>query len=191
MLSLKGHSQTQTFENYFKQGLEKIKQKDYRRAIVDFTIAIEIEPKIEGYLQRAKARQLSDDLEGAIKDYDEALNLNGDNAILFNNRGNLKDQLNFPLEAINDYDRAIALDTSYTNAYYNRAIAKYNVQDYEGSQVDFQTVLKLSPEDGTAYLGLGLCAYKMKDQEAACAHFIEAMRANPALAEAYLKRYCR
>lgn len=190
ILHIKGLAQTQTFDNYFKQGQEKIQQKDYRRAVIDFTIAIEIEPRLEGYLERAKAYQLNQDFKKAIRDYDEALNLTGENAILLNNRGNLKDQINAPLEAINDYDRAILLDSTYTHAYYNRAIAKYNIQDFNGSQDDFQKVLQFSPQDAMAYLGLGLCAYQLDDQSSACVHFEQAMKISPDIAEAYLKKYC-
>lgn len=183
--------QTQTYESYMKQGKQKLIDKEYNRAIVDFTIALEIDPRIEGFIVRANAKRKIDDLEGALNDYDEAINMDTSNAVLYNNRGNIKDELKRVLDAIKDYDNAIRLDSSYTNAYYNRAIARYHAKRYEAAKTDFKKVIDLQPDDAEALVGLGLSECKLENIEKACTYFIKAKQLNLEDAEKYLEEYCQ
>jgi tetratricopeptide (TPR) repeat protein len=184
-------AQTQTAESYLKQGKEKINKKEYKRAITDFSISLEIEPSVEAYFLRATAKYMLDNVLEALTDYDNALSLDPYNAVIYNSRGNIKDELKRTVEAMKDYNKAISLDSNYTNAYYNRAIAHYNVQEFKEAQSDFSHVLLKTPQDAEAMIGIGLCLVKMNKAEEACAWFTKARQLQPALAEEYLKRLCQ
>jgi tetratricopeptide (TPR) repeat protein len=184
-------AQTQTAESYLKQGREKMAKKEYKRAVTDFSIALEIEPSVEAYFLRATAKYMLDNVQEALTDYDNALSLDPYNAVIYNSRGNVKDELKRTVEAMKDYNKAISLDSNYTNAYYNRAIAHYNVQEFKESQADFSRVLLKTPQDAEAMIGIGLCLVKMNKVDEACAWFAKARQLQPALAEEYLKKLCQ
>ncbi len=190
-LSLAAKSQTQTFESYFKAGLDKLEKKDYAGAVVEFTIAIEIEPRKKGYLYLAHTKQKIQDFEGAIKVYNDLIAFEPNNAEAFNNRGNLKDNLLRPAEAIEDYNQAILIKSDYTEAYFNRAIAFYNFKDFEAAKLDFQKVLELDPDDAESLLGLGLTEKQLGNSIQACKYLLEAQRAGLDEAQKYWEEFCR
>ncbi len=190
-LSLTVKAQTQTFESYFKTGLDKLEKKDYAGAVVEFTIAVEIEPRKKGYLYLAYSKQKIEDFEGAIKVYNDLIAFEPDNAEAYNNRGNLKDNLLRPAEAIEDYNQAISLNNDYTEAYFNRGIAAYNLKDFEAAKLDFQKVLELSPSDAEALLGLGLTERQLGNDIQACNYILEAQRAGLDEAQKYWEEFCR
>ena len=78
-----------------------------------------------------KARQeksvgaITDKVDDAVADYDEAIRLQPDSAAAYYNRGLAKDALKRYDDAIADYDEAIRLQPDATPAaYYNRGAAK-------------------------------------------------------------------
>jgi Tfp pilus assembly protein PilF len=184
-------AQTQSADNYLRQGQEKLQNEEYKRAIIDFTISLEIEVSIEAYLGRASAKRMLDDFAGAMEDYNSAIELDKKNPILYNNRGNLKDEAGKPAEAILDYDQALRLDSLYQNAYYNRAIAKYNMQDFAGAKNDFEKVLQTQADDQDALLGLALTENKLNNKSKACAYFVRLSQLGFRDAEDYLQKYCQ
>lgn len=184
-------AQTQTFDNYFKAGLAKLEKKDFTGAVVEFTIAREIEPRKKGFLYLAHAKCLIKDYEGAVKVYDDLLSIDSTDATVFNNRGNLKDELLRPEEAVKDYEKAIQLDSTYTEAYFNKAIAHYNLKEYEQAKQDFLKVLDFTPTDGEAFLGLGLSEQQLGNKIQACQYFLEAQRAGADEAQKYWEELCR
>lgn len=179
-------------QRLLKEGKERLDKKDYKGAITDFSISLEMEPSVEGYYLRATAKYLlNDDLQGALADYDNAISLDPYNPILYNSRGNVKDELKKTTDAIADFNKSIALDSTYTNAYYNRGIAHYNVQEYKEAQADFEYILKKTPQDAEAMIGIGLCFVKLAKTAEACVWFTKARQHQPALAEEYLNKLCK
>ena len=72
------------------------------------------------------------DYQGAIADYDRALELNPQFAQAYYNRGNAKRTLKDYQGAIADYDKAIELNPRFAQAYYNRGVAKSDLGNYLG-----------------------------------------------------------
>ena len=62
--------------------------------------------------------------EEAIEHYDEAIRINPQHAVVYNNRGAAKGVLGKHKEAIVDYDEAIRISPQDAKAYYNRGNAK-------------------------------------------------------------------
>ncbi len=68
---------------------------DSKGAIIDFTLAIEIDPKRpESYTNRGLEKMEIRDYTGAIKDFNRALDINPEYALTYTNRGYAKFQLN-------------------------------------------------------------------------------------------------
>ena len=62
--------------------------------------------------------------EGAIADFDEAIEINPQHARAYYNRGTIKAHLDNYEGAIADYNEAIAINPQHTDAYFYREIAK-------------------------------------------------------------------
>ncbi|MDB9394841.1 tetratricopeptide repeat protein, partial [Microcystis aeruginosa] len=83
------------------------------------------------------------DYQGAIADYNQAINIKPDYALAYNNRGNAKYDLGDYQGAIADYNQAINIKPDYALAYYNRGIAKYDLGDYQGAIADYNQAAQL------------------------------------------------
>lgn len=180
-----------SYQNYMKSGKQKMNEGDFKKAIIDFTIALEIESTVEAYAARAEARYKNGDPEAALSDYDEAISLDSSNAILFNNRGNIEDELQKFEEALRDFDKALHLDSVYITAYYNRALTHYNSKSYEQAKKDFEKVFLEKPSDAEVMCGLGLCEIKLNNKEKACEWFTKARQILPEPATGLWDAHCK
>lgn len=100
------------------------------------------------------------DIQGGLSDYDRAIELDPNHALVYSNRGNLKkDNLQDYQGALNDYDRALSLDPNDAVTYYNRALLKNIKQDYQGSLADYDRAIELSPDDADSYNNRAMLKY--------------------------------
>ena len=76
--------------------------------------------------------------QGAITDYDKAIEINPQDAGAYSNRGSAKDDLGDYQGAIVDYDKAIEINPQYASAYLNRGIARELVNDLAGACSDWR-----------------------------------------------------
>ena len=88
------------------------------------------------YKQRGNAKYNKGDLDGAILDWDKAIELNPKYADAYYNRGIAKSDKGDLDGAILDYDKAIELNPKFALAYYNRGLAKKDKGDLDGSKKD-------------------------------------------------------
>jgi tetratricopeptide (TPR) repeat protein len=96
-----------------------------------------------------------EDLDGAMADYDRALQLKPDLDRVYNNRGEIKRVRGDLDGAIQDYDKAIQLRKDFAAAYNNRCEAKFQKGDMEGALEDFDKAVKLDPRLGPESDGTG------------------------------------
>ena len=83
---------------------------DYRRAIEDFTKAIQINPDdADAYFHRGNAFYQLGDKPEAIEDYSRAIQINPHDADAYINRGNLRDELGDIQGAMADFHTAADL----------------------------------------------------------------------------------
>ncbi len=81
----------------------------------------------------------------AIEAYNNAIRLDPNYAIAYNNRGNAYRDLKEYTKAIKDYNRAIDLNPRYAYAYYERGLICYYLNDYQRAVQDFDYALQLDP----------------------------------------------
>ena len=86
--------------------------------------AIETATSAEAYVNKGNKLYDQGDYQAAISYYDEAIQLNPEDAKAYNNRGNAKKELGDFEGAISDYDAAIHLDPNDTKARTNRENAQ-------------------------------------------------------------------
>ena len=126
----------------------------------------------------------------AIEEYDRAIELKPNLAVLYSNRSSIKMELKDYNGAITDYDRAIELKQNYAFAYRRRASAKVEIEDYMAALTDFDQVVKLKPESANAYYNLGCTKANLKDFNGAIADFNQAIELQPNYVFAYFNRGC-
>jgi len=117
--------------------------------------------------------------QGAIRDYDRAIELNPDYETAFNNRGIAKEKMGEYAGAIEDYDRAIELEPNYTAAFHNRGGANNQVGDYAGAIRDYDRVIELRPHFEVAFNNRGVAKEKMGEYARAIEDYRKAIDLKP------------
>ena len=132
-------------EVYFRWGKEKYKLGNYKNAIADYDMAIQLNPDhTDAYNNRGRAKHKLGQYAAAIADYTAAIQLKPDYSYTYIRRGFVKEKLGQLNAAIADYDTAIQLKPDFAFAYYNRGSVKVLLgRTYEAKQ-DFQTALRLA-----------------------------------------------
>jgi tetratricopeptide (TPR) repeat protein len=86
-----------------------------------------------------------EDYASALRDYDQCIQLDPENALAFNNRGIVKHKLEDYAGAIMDYNMALKLNPEMASAYFNRAMAR-EILDRPGYENDYQIAAQLNPQ---------------------------------------------
>jgi|AntRauMFilla1563_2_1112583.scaffolds.fasta_scaffold12887_2 tetratricopeptide (TPR) repeat protein len=136
-------------QEYFKMGVAKSNEKNYREALVNFNKATNIVPKYAiPYYNGAFIKMKLKDYNAAILDFTDFIELNPLNVVYYfyinayHNRGRAKQFLKDHEGAIADYSKAIQLKSSFSMAYYNRGICKIALE-YNGGYQDIVKAKRL------------------------------------------------
>jgi tetratricopeptide (TPR) repeat protein len=98
------------------------------------------------YDTRGTARLSTGDLEGAIADFDAALQLNPKDVFALANRAGAWFKSREYESAIADHTQAIALEPTAA-AYNNRGYAQAQLREFDKAVADYNAALKLDPKD--------------------------------------------
>jgi tetratricopeptide (TPR) repeat protein len=180
---------------------------DSDRAIADFTAAIAIDPlprsdeaysrrgnaivakrDVNVYENRALALLERSDFDGAIADFDSAINLDPNGADSFNGRGaalRAKGELD---RAKADFSYAIKLDRTHMGAYYNRGLVEVAKGELDPAVADFTAALRLDSDFIDGYEGRAEAFLAKTDPEHAIADLDQAIRRDPNRARDYYLR---
>jgi tetratricopeptide (TPR) repeat protein len=108
-------------------------------------------------LLAARAMALDDlgDYPRAIADYDAAIVLAPDDAVLHLNRGVAKVHAGRPADAIADYATAIRLKPDWHLPYFDRAVALSDLGQHAAALADYDRAIERKPDDAWIYVGQG------------------------------------
>ena len=109
----------------------------------------------------------SGDFEGAIKDFNKAIQINPLNANPYLYRGYSKVNLGDVHGAIDDYSQALTRQKPTADLYLNRGALKHQLEDYDGAIEDYNNAIKLSPKDGDLFYNRSLSKQSIDDTEGA------------------------
>lgn len=172
-------SNAQTANDYFIKAGEKVSEENgYQKAIEELTKAIELEPNIKYYKERARMKWFAMDFRGAIEDYTKVINLDSNNVLWYDNRGYLKQQIHDYKGSIEDYTKAIELEPNI-KYYKERASSKYLADDYQGAIVDFTKFIKLDSTVAFCYDYRGQCKFSVGDYRGAIVDFTKVIKLKP------------
>ena len=117
----------------------------------------------------------------AIEAYNNAIRLDPNYAIAYNNRGNTYDDLKEYAKAIEDYNRAIDLNPRLAEAYFNRGNTYRDLKEYTKAIEDYNRAIDLNPRYAYAYYGRGLIYYYLNDYQRAIQDFDYALQLDPGI----------
>ncbi len=174
---------------YYKEGLEKYNNKDFRGAIEDYNQAIKINPNnVDAYYNQGLAHYALGDNQAAIEDYNQAIKINPNDADTYYNQGLAHYALGDNQAAIEDYNQAIKINPNYANSYIGRGLAHYVLGDNQAAIEDYSQAIKINPNYANAYYNRGLAHSVLRDNQAAIEDYNQAIKINPNYANAYYNR---
>ena len=134
--------------------------------------------------RRGRGLALQRRLDRAIGHYQQALQLNPNNAVAHNNLGNLLARQGSLDEAIAHYRRALRIKSDFAKAHNNLGIALARQGKAEESVFHFQQALRIEPDFAEAHNNLGLVLVQQGKPEEAIEHYRQALRIRPDYANA-------
>lgn len=176
-------------DDFYLQGADLERKKDYRGAIAAYDRALKINPKYaKAHFGKGYARIELGDYRQGIADYTRAIALDSKNPVAYHNRGIGYNNLKEYDRAIEDYDRAIALDPNYSQAYYSRGYARVELKQYTQGIADYTQTIALDSKNAAAYHNRGIAHSELKDYERAIENYDRAIALDPNYSRAYYSR---
>ncbi len=140
------------------------------------------------FYNRGYAYDEKGDLDRAIADYDQAIQLNPKDALAFNNRGWAYERKGDHDRAIADFDHAIRLNPKDAIAFNVRGIAYRAKNDLDRAIADYASSIRLNPQNANAFNNRGVVYLTKGDYRRAIADFDAAIRLNSKDAVFYYDR---
>jgi len=122
-------------------GNQKLRNKDFDGAIIDFSRAISINPSNCGYyLIRANTREKKRDYASAVADYTQALEHGWeDKDVIFISRAEVRERVGDLDGAIADYTLMIEIKPKDADSYRRRGLMKQKKGDAKGAAADMES----------------------------------------------------
>jgi tetratricopeptide (TPR) repeat protein len=128
------------------------------------------------------------DMDGAIRYFSLAIDVQPTFAPGFTNRGVARASRGDIEGAMADFDQAIKLDAREALAFYNRANIRTDAGDYQAAIADYDRALEINPNHANSFYQRG-CAWKtIGEWDKAIADFNRAIELHPEDANAYVNR---
>lgn len=125
---------------FYERGLRYAREREYPRAIENYTRAIEIEPTFwKAYLQRAAANYENGQDRAIFEDCRLVLQFNPDCGEAYYYLGLARQRLGYTQSSIDAYTRAIQLDPSPARVYYQRGLAREELSEYTEALQDWRS----------------------------------------------------
>ncbi|WP_427159633.1 tetratricopeptide repeat protein [Aliinostoc sp. HNIBRCY26] len=179
-------------EAYYERGINYSNSGENQKAIEDFRQAANLftAQQKPGDAKRSQGLvlELSEDYQGAIAAYTEAIRLNLNDFRAYNNRGNAHSASGDRQAAIRDYTQAITINPNFAPAYNNRGTVHADLGDRQAAIRDYAQAITVNPNYAPAYNNRGNAHNALGDQQAAINDYTQAIRINPQYADAYYNR---
>ena len=126
------------------------------------------------YLERAQQRYESKYFQGALDDYNRALEIDTGNVEIWLGRGLTREKLKDFKGAFADYTKAIDLKENYAKAWLNRGNVLLKLERYDDAVEDYNVALIYYPDYALAFYNRAMARIKLKKDEEACADLKQA-----------------
>lgn len=131
---------------YYSRGSEFANQGNHDRAIADFDLAIDLDPRLSAaHYNRALSRSHKGESDRAIADYDAAIKLRPQDTNAYLGRAAEWVAKGEYKRALADFEQAIRLEPLSSAAYSGRARARFYAGDFMAAASDFYRAHQLDP----------------------------------------------
>ena len=128
---------------------------------------LEDAPEAAAHVGSGIEKQKIGDYDGAIADFDRAIEIDPQNVGAFVNRAVCKQDKGHHLGAIADWDCALELKPDDGGWYVNRGIVREAVGDYDGALADYDRAAEVEPDYEVAFIARAYIKAKQGDYEGA------------------------
>ena len=138
---------------HFAAGVQAADQRQYDQAIIEFTKAIEIDPKdIPAIENRAYMYLALQKNAEAVADFTQVIELAPGQTTSYLGRGQAETNLKQFEPALTDLSKAIELKPDDPNAYRFRGFANIGKADWKAAIADYDKAIEMNPQDEQAYV---------------------------------------
>lgn len=168
---------------YLNRGVAYLSLVKYAEALADADKALSLlavgsHPRRHfaiAYQVKGTVSQNRNELARSVEFFSKSIDLDPDDAIFRNSRGNAYRLLRQPQPALEDYNKAIELDPSISIFYINRSAILLGKKDYQAALKDLDEALRLNARDSSAYYQRASVHLAMQDFAAAMADYDKAI----------------
>jgi tetratricopeptide (TPR) repeat protein len=153
-------------------------------AIADYTKSLEVKPGPGAYANRGTARIRSGDLDGSLRDLNEALASTPESPLLLTMRAAAYHAQKQYTEALQDLDAAMRLLPN-TASYYNRGNVYYDLGELDKAIGDYDRAIELDPKNSSALARKGFALSLQGKHQEAFTNYKRAIAIDPANAGFY------
>jgi len=153
----------------------KYDQNLYDEAINYYTKYLDKEPTAKVYFYRAEAKMKKEAYSEAIKDIDQAIELDPENANYYRERGYCNYLLSLDHQALKDFNKAIELNPEDAENYLYRSDVYYELKNYDASIEDLNKAISIDATDPEFYYYRAEAYIELNDFETACTDVATAM----------------
>jgi protein O-GlcNAc transferase len=136
-------------------------------------------------IQLAHEHHLAGNVEQAEDLYREILNIQPDNADVYNDLGNLLQEKETLNEAIICYRKAIELNPHFAGAYYNLGETLQDKGQFDEAIDCYMKVIELYPDFVGSYYNLGVILQEKKELDEALSYYEKALQFDPNYADTF------
>ncbi len=156
LLIFQNIANAQTAKDYYYSGLNEENQMHQKKAIVFYTMALELNPQSDSlrlfcYFHRAWDKQALKDYKGSVEDYTSAIAIFPMLGDLYYNRGVVEDTMGNYEAAIPDFTKAIEINPNDWQAYVDRGFCKNEKKEYKEAVDDFTASIAIFPNKFAFY----------------------------------------
>jgi serine/threonine protein kinase/tetratricopeptide (TPR) repeat protein len=137
------------------------------------------------YLNLGQALSGKKDLDGAIRTYQAALQIDPNYAEAHHSLGVVLFDRKDLDGAIREYQAALRIKPNYIGSHYGLGNAFYAKKDLAGAIREYQAALKINPSHAQAHHNLGVVLFDKKDLDGAIREFQAALTIDPRFAQAH------
>ncbi len=158
----------------------------------DSKLLVKLKPRnAEGYFALGYALNEQKKYGDAITQYDEAIKMNPNHSMAYNNRGYIKFGTGLNInEALRDIDKSIGLDSENASALSSRAEINIQLEKYTEAIIDLNKAIALR-ESGLDYYLRGNAKIKLHDKIGACSDWSKAGDFNEMRGYNQISIYCK
>jgi len=183
------YENSNSHKSFYNRALLYSMTNETKKAIADYTKAIELANYYKAYIGRANIYYLLKDFPKAINDAEKALVLNSNNAKANFVLANCYDDLNELDKALYYYNQAISSNTEDASFYLRRGILFGKKQQFDFCLNDLETCTTLQANYAEAYYWKGVAKVNLKQNP--CFDLKKALALGFLEAEKPLYKYCQ